>query len=202
MKYNKTQSKWCKNKHGASEIIDTFETYQGPIPTCHTQVTRGVNRAPPPISPMAHRRTDAGAAVPLLLWWQWTRGVGCKWCGASYSPGSSRGLGMAVAQQWEVVPPPNLAVYFSGEDLLSVAFGWCTCGFGPTRHGARAFEEDRAVALGDVAASMVVGRCPEHGQQVVAMLQLRSRVCPPHEEQDARTAVLRRGCGGAKHNVR
>jgi hypothetical protein len=28
MKYNKTQGKWCKNKHGASKIIDTFETYQ------------------------------------------------------------------------------------------------------------------------------------------------------------------------------
>jgi hypothetical protein len=29
-KCNKTQSKWCVNKHGASKIIDTFETYQGP----------------------------------------------------------------------------------------------------------------------------------------------------------------------------
>jgi hypothetical protein len=28
MKCNKTQSKWYKNKHGASKIIDTFETYQ------------------------------------------------------------------------------------------------------------------------------------------------------------------------------
>jgi hypothetical protein len=27
-KCNKTQSKWCKNKHVASKIIDTFETYQ------------------------------------------------------------------------------------------------------------------------------------------------------------------------------
>jgi hypothetical protein len=27
MKCNKTQSKWCINKHGASKIIDTFETY-------------------------------------------------------------------------------------------------------------------------------------------------------------------------------
>jgi hypothetical protein len=27
-KCNKTQSKWCKNKHGSSNIIDTFETYQ------------------------------------------------------------------------------------------------------------------------------------------------------------------------------
>jgi hypothetical protein len=29
-KCNKTQSKWCINKHGASKIIDTFETYQSP----------------------------------------------------------------------------------------------------------------------------------------------------------------------------
>jgi hypothetical protein len=29
-KCNETQGKWCKNKHGASKIIDTFETYQAP----------------------------------------------------------------------------------------------------------------------------------------------------------------------------
>jgi hypothetical protein len=28
MKCNKTQSKWCINKHGALKIIDMFETYQ------------------------------------------------------------------------------------------------------------------------------------------------------------------------------
>jgi hypothetical protein len=28
MKCNETQGKWCKNKHGASKIIDMFETYQ------------------------------------------------------------------------------------------------------------------------------------------------------------------------------
>jgi hypothetical protein len=28
-KCNETLSKWCKNKHGASKIMDTFETYQG-----------------------------------------------------------------------------------------------------------------------------------------------------------------------------
>jgi hypothetical protein len=28
-KCNKTQRKWCINKHGASKIIDTLETYQG-----------------------------------------------------------------------------------------------------------------------------------------------------------------------------
>jgi hypothetical protein len=27
-KGNKTLSKWCKNRHGASKIIDTVETYQ------------------------------------------------------------------------------------------------------------------------------------------------------------------------------
>jgi hypothetical protein len=30
-KSNKTQSKWCINKHGASKIIDTLETYQEKI---------------------------------------------------------------------------------------------------------------------------------------------------------------------------
>jgi hypothetical protein len=29
---NKTQSKWCINKHEASKIIDTFETYLGGVP--------------------------------------------------------------------------------------------------------------------------------------------------------------------------
>jgi hypothetical protein len=29
-KCNKTLSKWCKNKHGASKIIDTFGTYHQP----------------------------------------------------------------------------------------------------------------------------------------------------------------------------
>jgi hypothetical protein len=29
MKYNETVGKWCINKHGASKIIDTLETYQG-----------------------------------------------------------------------------------------------------------------------------------------------------------------------------
>jgi hypothetical protein len=28
MKCNETQGKWCKHKHGASKIIDTFGTYQ------------------------------------------------------------------------------------------------------------------------------------------------------------------------------
>jgi hypothetical protein len=27
-KCNETLGKWCKNKHGASKIVDTLETYQ------------------------------------------------------------------------------------------------------------------------------------------------------------------------------
>jgi benzoyl-CoA reductase/2-hydroxyglutaryl-CoA dehydratase subunit BcrC/BadD/HgdB len=30
-KCNKTLSKWCKNKHGASKIIDMFETYHAQL---------------------------------------------------------------------------------------------------------------------------------------------------------------------------
>jgi hypothetical protein len=30
-KCNETLSKWCKNKHGASKIMDTLETYQSPL---------------------------------------------------------------------------------------------------------------------------------------------------------------------------
>jgi hypothetical protein len=33
-KCNKTLGKWCKNKHGASKIMDTLETYQGQL-LCH-----------------------------------------------------------------------------------------------------------------------------------------------------------------------
>jgi hypothetical protein len=29
-KCNETLGKWCKNKHGASKIMDTLETYQSP----------------------------------------------------------------------------------------------------------------------------------------------------------------------------
>jgi hypothetical protein len=34
-KCNKTQSKWCVNKHGALKIIDTFETYHATFLLLH-----------------------------------------------------------------------------------------------------------------------------------------------------------------------
>jgi hypothetical protein len=46
-KYNETVGKWCKNKHGASKIIDTLKTYQYPVYTIKVPEGHGfVNRAP------------------------------------------------------------------------------------------------------------------------------------------------------------
>jgi hypothetical protein len=39
-KCNETVGKWCKNKHGASKIIDTLETYQGSQRAGHSPRTR------------------------------------------------------------------------------------------------------------------------------------------------------------------
>jgi hypothetical protein len=47
-----------------------------------------------------------------------------------------------------------------------------------------AYEEARAVALGDAATSIVVGRCPEQGHQVAAVLLLRSCGYPAAGEDD------------------
>jgi hypothetical protein len=59
MKCNKTQSKWCINKHGASKIIDTFETYhtaqaqlmQMMIQFIQASANNNNNKNPPPPPP-------------------------------------------------------------------------------------------------------------------------------------------------------
>jgi hypothetical protein len=40
MRCNKKLSKWCKNKHGSSKIIDTFETYQYSTQRFHWELGR------------------------------------------------------------------------------------------------------------------------------------------------------------------
>jgi hypothetical protein len=40
-KCNETIGKWCKNKHGASKIIDTFETYHCHGEYCHHNICPG-----------------------------------------------------------------------------------------------------------------------------------------------------------------
>jgi hypothetical protein len=49
-KCNETLGKWCKNKHGASKIIDTLETYHPP---------HGINTQTPSFS--------LSSSVPLIL---------------------------------------------------------------------------------------------------------------------------------------
>jgi hypothetical protein len=54
-KCNKTVGKWCKNKHGASKIIDTLETYQCPLALHHFPrrrpgTTPAASPPPPPSS--------------------------------------------------------------------------------------------------------------------------------------------------------
>jgi hypothetical protein len=49
MKCNKTQSKWCVNKHGASKIIDTFETYH-PARLDTVSTSRHRSHLQPPLS--------------------------------------------------------------------------------------------------------------------------------------------------------
>jgi hypothetical protein len=44
-KCNETLSKWCKNKHGASKIIDTFWTYQNPTKSDKRQLWKIVEEA-------------------------------------------------------------------------------------------------------------------------------------------------------------
>jgi hypothetical protein len=40
-KCNETIGKWCKNKHGASKIIDTLETYQAYMTFRARRLARG-----------------------------------------------------------------------------------------------------------------------------------------------------------------
>jgi hypothetical protein len=57
MKSNETLSKWCKNKHEASKIMDTFEKYQA----------AGASAAAPVQAPVAASdvATGASAAAPV-----------------------------------------------------------------------------------------------------------------------------------------
>jgi hypothetical protein len=81
-KCNETIGKWCKTKHGASKIIDTFETYHTamiqPVPKSHKEeksISRQVNLAitSPPVTteylhwseqPIEFNREDHPIIVP------------------------------------------------------------------------------------------------------------------------------------------
>jgi hypothetical protein len=59
-KCNETIGKWCKNKHGASKIIDTFETYQPPI-------YQGLSKAYLQADEMVRQRNLHGEALSETL---------------------------------------------------------------------------------------------------------------------------------------
>jgi hypothetical protein len=52
-KCNETIGKWCKNKHGASKIIDTFETYQPPLTAVGTRGSCSASSSPSRSRPRA-----------------------------------------------------------------------------------------------------------------------------------------------------
>jgi hypothetical protein len=61
-KCNETLSKWCKTKHGASKIIDTFETYH-PVPPMLSSPRCAVSRRHR-ASPMRLDQTPSCARPP------------------------------------------------------------------------------------------------------------------------------------------
>jgi hypothetical protein len=71
MKCNETLSKWCKNKHGASKIIDTFWTYQlctwSPNELAHLlSVIRSIHQLQPLTTPFHACMTLLVVGLPLL----------------------------------------------------------------------------------------------------------------------------------------
>jgi hypothetical protein len=61
-KCNETLSKWCKNKHGASKIIDAFETYH-----LSSEKTEAATREDTTVDPEVSTPTDPfGAGNPVV----------------------------------------------------------------------------------------------------------------------------------------
>jgi hypothetical protein len=94
-KCNKTQSKRCINKHGASKIIDTFETYQrvaGGVAGVETSRVAGVGncRGGPRRSVVRRRAVGGGVA-------------GVRKCrvedGVRWSTARRRGVGGGVVEE-------------------------------------------------------------------------------------------------------
>jgi hypothetical protein len=72
-KCNETIGKWCKNKHGASKIIDTFETYHFCRQPYPQNPVKPVSHLPTPLPLAFHDRSHHPAqhgvlsALPPLL---------------------------------------------------------------------------------------------------------------------------------------
>jgi hypothetical protein len=65
MKCNKTLGKWCKNKHGASKIIDTFWTYQS-LTDLSKEQTQGDQAMTEHLNKMSALAKGEHLSLPLL----------------------------------------------------------------------------------------------------------------------------------------
>jgi hypothetical protein len=62
-KCNETICKWCKNKHGASKIIDTFETYHLPLKFTKFMDGRELREA------VLHEHSGGGTPYEVEVWY-------------------------------------------------------------------------------------------------------------------------------------
>jgi hypothetical protein len=65
-KCNETICKWCKNKHGASKIIDTFETYHYATRSPAPAMTTSPGSGPPMEGSLREQRTERSSSAEQL----------------------------------------------------------------------------------------------------------------------------------------
>jgi hypothetical protein len=121
-KFNETLSKWCKNKHGALKIIDTFETYQRPMEMAPGALPRP-GRVPEQrlLSPKIRRRQRRSCGtlsgkLPILLGFS----IGRLFIGEGASSGGDQeglttgghGQGLGRALSWWGWPLAPLRLSF------------------------------------------------------------------------------------------
>jgi hypothetical protein len=66
-KCNEILGKWCKNKHGASKIIDTFETYHRPCSELKAFFEKAKRYAPGIVSMISPLAAPAAVTTPISL---------------------------------------------------------------------------------------------------------------------------------------
>jgi hypothetical protein len=158
MKCNKTQRKWCVNKHGASKIIDTFETYQPSLwlpypspalahPLMHflCLISQGIRR------PITAERTPMPVSPPVMA---------CRWP-RSWEPQEE--CMMSTAASLPSVWNQGLSYQYEKEPTSE---GWCSL----------ALRQFRTIYIwrliwGVALHQMQCGTCTQHNQVLCPNLQ-------------------------------
>jgi hypothetical protein len=117
MKCNETLGKWCKNKHGASKIIDTFETYHA----ASERRFRAFSSSPPP--PLREDPVRPIWPPPRLIdvWTCWRRARGgsvvrgargaCRRREIAAEGAEWEGIAVAVEIRLQPASTPSTAIY-------------------------------------------------------------------------------------------